>query len=132
MSEKRMTESDDWFLNCVSLVKRATGMWVPAESARELDMFFLGYMKARSDLGLPDYGVNEVRLREEFQDWLCAKLQLHTRVGWVHCVEQLDRRPKNIETFVALFEEFLATKGRTLPEANVEQWVGVVGKTERQ
>lgn len=124
MSRRRMTADDDWFLNCIALVKRAPGMWVPARSARELDAFFLGYMKARDDLGLPEYGAGEGGLREAFQQWLCAKLELPTRVGWVHCVEQLDTTPDNIGTFVSLFEEFLATKGRALPEANVYRWVG--------
>lgn len=120
-----MTVDDNWFLNCIALVKQAPGMWVPTKSARELDLFFLGYMKARDDLGLPEYGPNEGGLREAFQDWLCAKMDLNTRVGWVHCVEKLDKRRNNIGTFVSLFEEFLATMGRTLPKANVELWVGV-------
>lgn len=128
--EKMMTTADDWFLNCIACVKRAPGMWVPTESARALDLFLLGYMKARDDLGLPEYGANESGLREQFQAWLCAKLHLHTRVGWVYCVEQLDGKPHNIGTFVSLFEEFLETKGRALPEANLEQWAGVDLKGE--
>lgn len=126
--KKMMTTSDDWFLNCIALVKRAPGMWVPTKSVRELDLFFLGYMKARKDLGLPEYGVNETGLREAFQDWLCARLKLDSRVGWVHCVELLDKQPDNIGTFVSLFEEFLVANGRALPEANVEQWAGVDSK----
>jgi hypothetical protein len=125
MSKKKMTTDDDWFLNCIALVKRSPGMWVPTKSARELDLFFLGYMKARNDLGLPEYGDNESGLREMFQDWLCEKLKVDTRVGWVHCVEQLDGQSNNIATFVSLFEEFLASMGRVLPEARVEEWVGM-------
>ncbi|AKT43474.1 hypothetical protein [Chondromyces crocatus] len=117
--------ANDWFLNCIALIKRSPGMWVPTKSARELDLFFLGYMKARNDLGLPEYGGRECGLLEAFQTWLCAKLNLDPRVGWVHCVEQLDRRPENIGTFVSLFEEFLGTLGKTLPEADPEQWVGM-------
>jgi hypothetical protein len=117
-----MTPTDDWFLNCIALIKRAPGMWVPTTSARELDLFFLGYMKGRKDIGLPEYGANESGLRESFQEWLCAKLNVNVRVGWVHCVEQLDSRRDNVGTFVSLFEEFLATRGQSLPQADVELW----------
>lgn len=124
MSRKPIRVTDSWFLNCIALVKRAPGMWVPTKSARELDLFFLGYMKARSDLGLPEYGANEGGLREEFSDWLCARQNAASRVGWVRCVEKLDSRRDNIDTFLSLFEQFLASKGRTLPEANIDEWVG--------
>jgi hypothetical protein len=96
-----------------------------ARSVRELDIFLLGYMKARDDLGLPEYGQDEADLPEEFQDWVCMKSGVDTRVGWVHCVELIDDSPNNLSTFVKLFEEFLATRGRALPEPDVEQWHGL-------
>src|SRR5882672_7672077 len=112
MRKELITTSNDWFLNCIALVKRAPGMWVPTKSARELDLLFLGCMKARDDLGPPEYGANEAGLREEFQDWLCRKVGIETGAGWVYCLEQLDDR------LVSLFEKFLATKSRAFPVAN--------------
>ena len=129
MNRNHMRAMDNWFLNCIALIKRAPGVWVPTTSARALDLFFLGYMKARHDLGVPEYGDSEDGLLEEFQRWVCARLNVHTRVGWAYCIEQLDPGPDNVGMFVSLFEEFLLTKGQMLPEADVERWVGV--RTDR-
>jgi hypothetical protein len=122
-----LKQDDNWLLNCIALIKRAPGVWVPTKSTRELSLFLLGYMKARHDLGASEYGTNETGLLDLFQEWLARKADLPPRVGWAHCVEQFDATPENIGTFVSLFEEFLATIGRALPPADPRQWVGKLG-----
>jgi hypothetical protein len=120
--------NEDWLLNCVALIKRAPGFWVPTESAIELHMFLLGYTKARHDLGVPDYGPTEKDLLEDFEPWLRRRLGNQRRLSWADYVAEADPSASNVTTFVSLFEEFLASLGRALPEPDVEKWAGETEK----
>ncbi|HYP97466.1 MAG TPA: hypothetical protein VER96_02255 [Polyangiaceae bacterium] len=119
-----MTGDQNWLLNCIALVRRAPGTWVPTKSARGLELFLIGYRKARNDLGFPEYGHEEADLLEPFQVWAAEKVGLAPRVGWAYCVEQLDNREENVLTFVSLFEEFLSQRGRQLPVPDPQAWIG--------
>jgi hypothetical protein len=83
------------------------GMYLGAEDVRTLDTFVAGYTQARSDLGLPEYGIGEERLLAEFHRWLERELGRRSNLGWHSLIEHADASEKNVHTFIKLFDRFL-------------------------
>lgn len=107
----------------LSVVKTRPRMWVPGpETVRNLETYLLGYQQARADLGAPARGVGEETLLEDFGKWLAHRIQTDKELSWAGYVEEIDSGPKSVYTFLGLFEEFLGTRGTSLPAPEEAGW----------
>ncbi|MFT3768415.1 MAG: hypothetical protein QM820_23450 [Minicystis sp.] len=120
---------DPWLIPFLSTIKGHPATYTGDWTVESLQRYMLAYGQARLDLGFPEFGTDEEELLSQFDEWLVERLKV-ARVSsgpgcaWAWYVKSVDPSPDNVETFFALFEEFLASIGRRLPKPRelVKRW----------
>ena len=115
-------QDDPWLLPFLGVVKTRPGMYLGDERVQTLTTYILAYTQAREDLGVPPYGPGEQELLEEFTYWLADRRQSDDNCSWPGHIRRIDASDANVHTFFRLFEEYLAERGKALPD--------FVGRTE--
>lgn len=110
-----MDPNDPWLVPFLHKMSRRPGAYLGDETVRTLEAYLLGYSYARADLGFSEFGKGEESLLRDFHPWLERKLKLHSTLGWRSLIEMADPSPKNVHTFLNLFDEYLqAATGQSL------------------
>ena len=107
---------DSWLLPFLAVVKTRPGMYLGDERVETLATYIVAYMQARRDLGVPSYRPEDQEMLEEFTYWLSKRRQSDDDCAWDGHVKQIDSSGANVHTFFRLFEEFLAERGKALPD----------------
>ena len=104
-----MNPKEPWLISSFRKIKTRPGAYLGTENVWALELFIAAYSQARTDLGFPQFGTGEENFLRDFGEWLEAKYELHDTRGWPSLVEKIDPSTKNVQSFFALFDEFLAS-----------------------
>lgn len=107
--------NEPWLLQTLAVIANLPGAHLGTENVRALEVYLLGCMRAREDLGAPHFAPEEADLLSEFGRWLAAKFQIDKELGWAGYIGEIDPSDRNVRTF-RLLVEFLASRGMRLPE----------------
>ena len=115
-----MDRRKSWLLPILAFVRKAPPMVISDERVESLDAFIRAYGLARMDLGVARMSAEDAELVAAFNSWLGRRMNWAQNDKWPAYVRHADSGPKNVYTFFALLEEFLATTGRSLDD--VKPW----------
>lgn len=104
---KTMNPDRPWLVGFLRTMSVRPGAYIGSENIAALELFITAYTLARTDLGVPEFGSGEETLLVDFQLWLQERLRLHDTRGWPGLIEKADPSPRNVHTFLRLFDQFL-------------------------
>jgi hypothetical protein len=97
-------------------------MYLGNNSVRTLETYVQGYVQARRDLGLPEFGGEEEGLLDDFGKWLAVKMKSKRNFSWAGHVEIVDPSSNNVLTFFREFDDFAKMRGIALTPELADQW----------
>jgi hypothetical protein len=114
-----MTPSDPWLVEFLRAMSRRPGAYLGSERVEALSLYLHAYTFARTDLGLPAFGVGEEDILPKFEIWLEGHSGMHSTLGWKGLIERIDSSDQNIRTFIRLFDQFLREEIRLAEGLNL-------------
>jgi hypothetical protein len=106
-----------WLLAYLAVVRPRPGMYIGNEDVRTLAMYVRGYCDGRLSVGFPAFPPDEASILHDFERWMRNRLQGGNNFDWPMLVGLVDDSSRNLQTFYALFDEFLQSAGIAWPRA---------------
>lgn len=113
---------EPWLMALLGRMSKRPGMFLGNERVATLATYLQGYVQARMDLGMPEFGSGEVTLLSEFEAWLAAEMNDTRHVAWPTLIATADPGDHSARTFFTRMEEFLQQRGLTLSGSGEPNW----------
>lgn len=99
-------EDGPWLLSVLRRLAVHPAAYLGSEEVFAVELFFMAYVHARTDLGLPEHGPEEDDILPGFVRFLERRTKQTDTRGWWGLIERIDGSDSNVRTFFRLFDEY--------------------------